>query len=432
MRRTEHDQPSLRTRHAGVLSAAALVCLGLATQAIAQGGTRPVFLPMPESEPLTDVIEPLLAGLDSETCAERERCFIGLAELRTLDLQAVEKLLERDDLSAEQRARLSALAWERFATSPRAAMGVSFFSISERPHYVAIETVIEGFPSGSVLQSGDIIVEIENVPVHGPYSREFVRANIIGRDPGDELDLVVRRGAERLSLTVTLGSFDTLSQRGSHISAADYASAWWARNLAKSRDRAVVRLQANAPAASAWPIAVWEDADAARQMRFTRITGDIVPQLAGGGAAGQSLEPDVGDAAEIDDLAIAKLGGIAVVNLPRQQVLRNGQMQLVHRRQGFNAPAGWLNSGPMPAGRIEAELRLLDEAQRTLSNSVAPVRPPNNVVNPGQVAMPLSDPATKLAVLPKIREGLLAELAESAQREPDADALLETEERRGG
>ncbi len=118
-------------------------------------------------------------------------------------------------LTPEQRARLTTILRQRFFATTRAGLGVSFRPLIEEGAAagVRIDLVVDGFPASEFLQPGDVIVEIdgESLVDAGEVRADTpLRHAILSHDPGDVLDMVVRRGEEELELTVPTGSFEDL------------------------------------------------------------------------------------------------------------------------------------------------------------------------------------------------------------------------------
>ncbi|MBL8764723.1 MAG: PDZ domain-containing protein [Phycisphaerae bacterium] len=166
----------------------------------------------------------LVARLGSEGFLDREAASEELGQLLGVGLKEIETQLARRDLSAEQRERLSVVAWSRFVSSARGAVGVEFDR--QLPRWYVVQRTIERFPAAKALEAGDIIVEIDGHALAGQYANDL-RPRIISRDPGDTVRMVVLRGDQRLTLDVTLGSFGDLDQ--AMFGEDDLVTAWLAR-----------------------------------------------------------------------------------------------------------------------------------------------------------------------------------------------------------
>lgn len=169
----------------------------------------------PESQALSEalavqLIESRVAQLDDGDWMERARATEELRASNDVTLVMLEQMLAERRLSPEQRERLMDVARSKFMSSPRAAMGIRFFmAITSR---VVIEKTYPGFSAYDVLEPGDVIVSVDGVRLEGPASRPTMQSQIISRDPGDMLNLVVRRGKQTLNVQVALGSFADLDQ----------------------------------------------------------------------------------------------------------------------------------------------------------------------------------------------------------------------------
>lgn len=171
-------------------------------------------------------LTPLLRALDSPRLEEREAAQAELASNSSITLREVLGLLgEVTALSPEQRARLIGIAREMFVDSPRAAMGVQFGGTVEQG--VAIQSAVEGFDSARVLKPGDAILAVDGEPV----TQSRLRAIIISHDPGEALELKIRRigeggREETLDATVTLGSMNRLARGGGYVDVGTLIDAW--------------------------------------------------------------------------------------------------------------------------------------------------------------------------------------------------------------
>lgn len=179
-------------------------------------------------QPSDDRIEALVAKLDDESFQVRDGAARQLEAEAALDLKTLERLLKRGDLSAEQRARLEALGWTLFRRGPRGGMGVQFGSETVRG--VQIQNTVPDFPANAILKPGDIILEVDGAQAP---DQEDLRLAIVARDPGDEIEVLVEREGEQLSLSIPLGSFERLS--GSQRLGEPVLRAAWERRGLTSR-----------------------------------------------------------------------------------------------------------------------------------------------------------------------------------------------------
>lgn len=176
-----------------------------------------------------ELAERLVEELASDSFVARELAEGELQSDRSIRLEDLETQLRRDDLSAEQRMRLLKAASLRFATEPRAAMGINL-SREATELGIGLEATVEGFDSAQKLRAGDIIAVIGEVPIRSLLD---LQAAIISRSPGEVLPVEIVRGAERLTVEVELGSWSALSSPGG-LPQPSIEAAW----IYRSRDYA--------------------------------------------------------------------------------------------------------------------------------------------------------------------------------------------------
>jgi hypothetical protein len=207
---------------------------GVAAQPLQPGSPRSTFVAgvvRSEGETLAELL-PLLNATEFQA---REAATLKLIDNRQITLAMLEDALLDSSLTLEQRQRVGRAAKDRFDRSPRAAMGVEFGSnLVQR---IGIQRAIENFASARLLEEGDLIVEAGGVELKGPGVRGQIRAQILSRNPGDTLKIVVRRGDETLNIDMPLGSFNDL--RSSAYSPSDLSRAWTARQSARASQRGV-------------------------------------------------------------------------------------------------------------------------------------------------------------------------------------------------
>lgn len=165
----------------------------------------------------------LVAKLDSDDILERDRITQRLIASKAHTFAQIEEQLRSPDLSAEQRLRLMRVAKEKFAGTPRAAMGVQFDNFL-LPTRVVIGKTFEPFASSTMLEEGDMIVEAAGLPTVGLGARNMLRSVILAHEPGDKLPITVRRGSEKVKLELPLGNFGDL-QNG-RMDPGDVERAW--------------------------------------------------------------------------------------------------------------------------------------------------------------------------------------------------------------
>jgi hypothetical protein len=147
----------------------------------------------------------------------RRSAFAEAQKDHELSLALIERALgsaRATPLSPEQVLQLDRLAFDRFCSEPRAAMGVQFDQTDRISDGARISAPLDHFDSKRVLQPGDIIHEIDGVVIH---RQEQMRAAIVSHTPGDEVSLRVERQGEQLSLRLKMGSFADLDQANAGV-----------------------------------------------------------------------------------------------------------------------------------------------------------------------------------------------------------------------
>lgn len=147
------------------------------------------------------VVRDLVAKLDSRDFADREAATRRLIDLNVDDVQLM-ALLERGEVSPEQRHRIFLILRERVLNKPRGALGIRMdaqqgqrflpgAADAENPALgVTILEVIAGMPAEGVLRVGDRITHINNV---GISSSEDLIDLVQTRRPGEIIKLRVQR-----------------------------------------------------------------------------------------------------------------------------------------------------------------------------------------------------------------------------------------------
>lgn len=220
-------------------AACGVLCVaGAALVQVAQGQVvAPAVQPVVQTPSDSAWLEPLIALLDADELAVREKATGDLQTDTRLSLTGLQaRIADRSrPLTAEQSLRLSEVALRLFKETPRAAMGVSF---TRRPVAGGVEIgmAIEGFDARRVLKPGDVIAEMDGVPI---VSYDDARAAIVSHDPGDEMRLSILRGGEVVQAAIKLGNYKELQNRD-ELTDATYREAWLVRceRLAGSGDAA--------------------------------------------------------------------------------------------------------------------------------------------------------------------------------------------------
>lgn len=155
----------------------------------------------------------LIRDLSSEAYETRWRAHERLRTLPDAHLVDLEDALGDPSLDPEQRARVWALARERFGGEPRAALGIRYdnaWNRARRNAPAVIERAIDGFDSARVLKPGDAVVSFDG---HRVTDRVNFRTHILSYDPGDAVVLGVERDDDVIEVLVIMGSQDQLNTR---------------------------------------------------------------------------------------------------------------------------------------------------------------------------------------------------------------------------
>lgn len=176
-------------------------------------------------------VDQWIKDLDDAALDKRELAQNCLGDARFCSLMLIQARLFDPGLSEEQRLRLGSAAYRLFAATVRGAMGVQFSDST--PQGVVIGRTIEGFDSRVVLRPEDIIRSIDGRAAIDP---DQVRALIISRDPGEEVELALLRNGEPLTVTLRMGRFDQLRERSGGPDERSLQLAWRVRlaRLAKA------------------------------------------------------------------------------------------------------------------------------------------------------------------------------------------------------
>jgi hypothetical protein len=200
----------------------------------------------PESAPAAAVdLEALVRSLGAPSLSERTDASTRLAAARP-NLDSLFEFLKRDSLAAEQRERLTRLAWERFASTPRAALGISFQRgfVGGMESGAVIEGTFEGFDSHRVLKPGDTIYAMDDVRIH---SMDEGKRVIQSREPGERVSLRVFRQGKPIIVRLTLGSLPDLDRRDQFANQRSLEPAVLRDAFRLKLDRAMVNAKPDSP-----------------------------------------------------------------------------------------------------------------------------------------------------------------------------------------
>lgn len=182
--------------------------------------------PPPDSRDVQAWFDQQVRLLDSADFAAREQASQDIADAADLSTGQIEQALSTSGLSAEQRVRLTWAGYRRFASTDRAALGVSFATFASDTPGVEITQTIEGFDSVNVVQPGDVLLALGGSPI---LSFDQARVQIVSFDPGDVVELRLLRQGEPVGAMVRLGSLSTLRGGSSAADEALLRGAWGAR-----------------------------------------------------------------------------------------------------------------------------------------------------------------------------------------------------------
>ncbi|MGP1346801.1 MAG: hypothetical protein ACTS3F_09075 [Phycisphaerales bacterium] len=144
-------------------------------------------------------VEDLVAALDSADAGVRRAAALALAEFEGLDEGGLLEIIGSDGLTLEQRSRLLDVSFARFVVAPRAAVGASF----QTQVPIEITQLFPQFPAGrgDSLRLGDELIELEGRSMLTRDALDQLRAEVLSREPGESVEVVVRRpfAPERLA-----------------------------------------------------------------------------------------------------------------------------------------------------------------------------------------------------------------------------------------
>lgn len=168
----------------------------------------PLDPPKVEAAVLVGQLVKDLASDDIDARMEAQR---QLSESTTIRLKDLEAPLKDGKLSPEQHRRLLAVAYARFCTEPRAALGIRSDQFDTSQRGVLITQVMPGFPASGILKGGDRLLSIDGRVID---EMQAMRPAIVAHDPGDEVVLAVLREAVTINVKARLGRFLDLDERG--------------------------------------------------------------------------------------------------------------------------------------------------------------------------------------------------------------------------
>jgi hypothetical protein len=175
-------------------------------------------------------LERFIPKLDSDDYAQREKASELIGNDEGVSLTLIEKRLAdaARPLTPEQTLRLSEAGLKHFAGSQRGAMGVSFALSDNAVDGVKVGGAVDGFDSKRVLRPGDVIREMDGVPLalnDQMRSRNLIIALIVSHDPGDEVTLDLLRGGEPVIVRLRLGNYRDL-RNANELDTSRLRTAW--------------------------------------------------------------------------------------------------------------------------------------------------------------------------------------------------------------
>lgn len=169
----------------------------------------------------------LIAELESPDFVDRELASHALQNLNTVTLADLEAALTVDELTLEQRRRVSAAARMRFLTEPRAAMGINLGQITDLG--LPITGTTRGFDSTTKLRAGDIITSIDGLEIR---SLRDLQVSIIANAPGTVVPVRFLRDGGAMETALELGAWRDLPQASSRPQIEVLEMAWRHRSRA--------------------------------------------------------------------------------------------------------------------------------------------------------------------------------------------------------
>lgn len=349
-------------------------------------------------------IDELVARLGADSFTTREAATLELSQRTEIPIADIERALADPAISLEQRTRLIEAARAKFIVAPRAALGVQFDSL--QPSRAVISKTFPAFPAAALLQPGDEIVRVgeQSVTEEG---WGVVRPKILSRDPGQSLEMTIRRNGQDLRLAVPLGKFSDLPQ--ARMDSWDLQAAWLERRAGYDRAQAPIKV-----AGGEEP---WEHDFAARPPAAAFRAPANVPLVAvGGEPRGGQIVFDHEDAAANDSVRVPGPNGQVVI---RQELWINGQRVPIGQGQGGVmvqvGPNGQQIIRQQPPQRQpQADPRLVAEYQRLVSSRA----------QLETEIMVLTQRMTNPALKPEERQSLVQSLAGRQQSLLDVDRRI--------
>lgn len=350
------------------------------------------------SAPLSPETEARIARLDDLSWAVRDKAMQELMDDPGLPPLRVEHELKTRTLSPEARQRLLQVARRWFVNLPRPAMGVGFdLRLRQR---VAIDRAYTPFDAAAKLEPGDIIIEADGIPLRGPNAQAAMQAIIVSHDPGDSVPVVVRRGKQRVPLSITLGYFrDLPNNQGGMIPEERVQRAWKVR-AARLLPAVSEPVSVTLPADASWSTG---DPDLQRQAQFiNRHAQEQAPAVAGGGVARQAARIDPPE--QFVQQIIIVGGQRQIINFPRQNVF------MMERDERTLSPSEEIDE------LVRIRLNLLTQMRRFPDPDDPKLSPAEAVLARAQLEPYLE----QLKSVDRMRQAIETEVAEAAGPQPQS------------
>lgn len=199
------------------LTAAALAAFAPGSLLTAQQAEPPA-----PAQTAADALAGILEALRSDSFDQREEALTRLAEQPHITDDEIIAVIRTQDLTSEQRTRLTEALRLRFNQRPRAGLGVS---MQAGAGGVGVQAIVPGFPAGRVLQGGDVITSLGGVDLRRDPTPDSLRFAILSYDPGEKIHVDVIRAGAPLTLRAELGRYEDLGA-AQPIGDDDLAMAW--------------------------------------------------------------------------------------------------------------------------------------------------------------------------------------------------------------
>lgn len=329
----------------------------------------------------SESMEQLIARLDSRDAIQRQQSEEQLTLAPGVSLDELLAAASDSAQSPERQLRLTRAAYERFASTPRGALGISFQRafVGGAESGAVIEGTFEGFDSHRVLKPGDTIYSMDDIRIR---SMDDGKRVIQAHDPGERVTLRVFREGQPIIVRLTLGSLPDLD-RHSPAPGQRIAEPMVTRDAFRLRLERTARNHAGDASSPVDLTKFWASHEAGKDQPLAVITP--VPQqdksatqedeaptaLSAGGRQGEVSEAQfdrfVNNPADLQ----ARTAG-----LMRQLAMLDNQMQMV--LQQSRDP----NLGAERRARALNDVRILQEKRARIKQELESLQPSRPVFKP--------------------------------------------------